>query len=170
MNTLMNLAKQVENEKMDVELPTGELEMLQELIPNAKNKIELDKLIKSLFNASSQAEQEFAKNPSWLLRARLDALQLDQRAVVCDEIKNKVFAALDTLTTGLKCQEKRFAPIKGMVRALVKLAEYIEEKKRAGGDITTSVMDAKDLLRMSFVCRDAQETKAIFQALTAPNS
>lgn len=139
MKTLNNLRKEIENGKKDVDLTTGDLEILQELTPNGQNKIQLKKQIKSLFNENDVAELEFAKNPSWLLRARLDALQLDQRIIVCDEIKSKVFDALDKLTEGIKCQEKRVAPIKGIIRALVKLTEYIDEKFKEGKGIKTSV-------------------------------
>lgn len=139
MTTLATLGKEIENGKKDVDLPTGDLEILQGLTPNDKNKIQMNKQINSLFNVNDDAEIEFAKNPSWLLRARLDALQLDQRVVVCEEIKSTVFDALSKLTEGIKCQEKRIAPIKGIIRALVKLTEYIDEKVKAGKGIKTSV-------------------------------
>jgi len=53
-----------------------------------------------------------------------------------------------------------------MTRAIVKLLEYIEKRKNAGGAISSSTYDAKDLMRMSYVCRNAEETRAIFKALT----
>lgn len=106
MNTLSNLGKQIENEKKDVNLPSGELQMLQNLFPNDKNKIELNKQIKSLFNASDEAEKDFARNPSWPLRTFLDAQQLDQRAVVCEEIKTRVLMLLTRLQTALSVKKR----------------------------------------------------------------
>lgn len=53
-----------------------------------------------------------------------------------------------------------------MTRAVVKLLEYIQERKDKGEAIASSTYDAKDLMRMSYVCRTAEETRAIFKALT----
>lgn len=128
MNSLKSLGKEIENAKKSVDLPEADLEVLRKLNANDSNQIKFDTQIKSLFAKDEDSEEHFKRNPSWLLRKRLDALQLEQRTLVCETIKDKVFAQLDELTKGLDCQEKRFAPIKGIIRALVKLTEYTNEK------------------------------------------
>jgi len=101
--------------------------MLQSLTLNlSKNNIESDCLnhdtnIKTLFKEHDAAEMNC--NLNWTHRFRLDALQLQQRVIVCEDIKSIVFEKISDLTKGLSYQEQRFAPIKEMSRAMVKLSE-----------------------------------------------
>lgn len=110
------LAAELENAKMQVAMDGQELRALQALrAPAARTSI------KSVIPHDDEAE---AHNPAtWDDRFMLDALQLRQRAIECKDVKDKVFAKVQELTSGVSFKEQRMADVKGMPRAHVKLQE-----------------------------------------------
>lgn len=91
MNSLKGLGVEIGNVKRGLDLPLGDLEILQGLTNDQSDIVKLDTQIKSLFLKKDDAEKNFDLNPTWAHRARLDATQLMQRALVCEDIKESVF-------------------------------------------------------------------------------
>jgi len=70
-----------------------------------------------------------------------------------------------------KGDEVTIAPVKVKDRAVVKLLEYITETmKESLGEVKSSVMKVKDVLRCSVKCRTAADSKRIFKNLTRDNA
>ena len=101
MNTLKELEKEIEIVKKEFQIPQDDLKTLKGLTKSDSQKLTLDTEIKSLFEQNDDAEKNFNQNPSWIHRTRLDALQLLERSLVCDDIKEKVFEKIDELTKNL---------------------------------------------------------------------
>lgn len=116
--TLFNeLSTELERVKMQVKLKENDLTQLQSLQVNESD----NKDIKSMFSQddSDQSTEVITKAD----RFRLDSLQLKQRSLSCEDIKNDVLKCVQELTKDLKFQEERMADVKGMPRAMVKLQE-----------------------------------------------
>jgi len=88
--------------KKGLDLPQGDLEILQSLTNKESELVKLDTQIQSMFHKSDDAEKNFDRNPTWAHRTRLDAMQLQQRALVCDDMKESVFEHLNALTKNLR--------------------------------------------------------------------
>lgn len=61
------------------------------------------------------------------------------------------------------------AGVKGLPRALEKLTNYIEERKKKGLPVESVLYECKDLLRCSFVTETADDSLAIIDALKKEN-
>ena len=80
-----------------------------------------DKPIRSRFSTSSVSEKE---NPvTWESRLRLDVSNLQERALNCTEILDKVESKLKNISAKLPFKEFKMAGVKGMERAKVKLRQ-----------------------------------------------
>lgn len=88
--------------KKGLDLPQGDLEILQSLTNKESELVKLDTHIQSMFHKKDDAEKNFDLNPTWAHRTRLDAMQLQQRALVCDDMKESVFEHLNALTKDLR--------------------------------------------------------------------
>jgi len=128
---LEELGKILEAAKMKVQLADKDLNELKALIFEVNQT-----KIKSMFPPNDAAEGICIA--TWPDRLRLDAIQLKERALTCQDIKGKVFDKIQCLTKDKSCQQERMADIKGMPRAMVKLQEYSAEKQAAGLSVTSS--------------------------------
>lgn len=161
---LKQLGSELEGVKQQVNLADQELAKLAaQYAKESENK-----LIKSMFPQDDAAEAKL--QPTFIDRFRLDALQLQQRAITCDDIKADFFKRIQERTKGLSFEEERMADVKGMPRAFVKLQEYSDKKEQKGLPVSSSVYECKDLLRLSYVCRNSAETAAVLKALTSDDN
>jgi hypothetical protein len=108
---LNQLGSELEGVKKQVNLADQELATLAaQYAKESENK-----LIKSMFPQDDAAEATM--QPTFIDRFRLDALQLQQRALTCDDIKADFFKRIQERTKGLSFEEERMADVKGMPRA-----------------------------------------------------
>lgn len=124
------LGLELEQAKMQVKLAKqdlDELKVLQALETRTTFKlraIHVDEprtKIKSIIPKDDAAENSLKQTQND--RFILDAIQLQQRAIECKEIKEIVFEKIREVTRGLSFDEVRMADIKEMPRAHTKLQD-----------------------------------------------
>lgn len=95
------------------------------------------KRIKNINLFNDVAEINLIK--TWDDRYRLDAIQLQERLICCNDIKDIVFEKIEELTTGKEYLEFRKAGLKSVPRALSKLKKITDRKRELNLDISSSL-------------------------------
>jgi len=80
---------------------------------------------------------------TWPHRIRLDAIQLKERALACQDIKDKVFDNIKCLTKGKSCQQERMADVKGMPREWSNFKSTVQKNKQPAGPLLRLLKTAK---------------------------